>query len=131
MKKEARTTIKDIQVNQRVNNYSNALNRKEARTVKKEIVLLKAMALILRYFSDFEPIQCILGGELEIHLWSFVGHEMTLDRWMSSFSDHMQTLSLEFWGNISWPSFSMGKVRCGIESICRDVIMMEILLCEH
>ena len=66
----------------------------------------------------------MLAGELKICLWSSVDHEMTLARQMSSFSGSMQTLSLALWGNISWPRFSMGKMRCGIESICRDAIMM-------
>ena len=59
------------------------------------------MALILRYSSNCEPIQSFLAGELEIHLWSLVGHEMTIARLMSSFSGPEQTLFLWLCGGIS------------------------------
>ena len=48
-------------------------------------VVPKAMALILRYFSNSEVKQSILDWELEMSLWSLDNHDMTLKSLMSSF----------------------------------------------
>ena len=77
------------------------------------------MGLILRYFSNCEPIQSILVGELKIHLWSLVSLEMTLTRQMSSLSVPV--------GTHCAGKYHMAKGFCGkSESICNEVYMMII-----
>ena len=46
--------------------------------VLTDVVMLKVMPLIPRSFSNHEPKQYILVGELEISLWSLGDHDMTL-----------------------------------------------------